>query len=304
MQQHPVQPRRPSVALAMSFVLPGFGQLYNGEPNKAIWLFLGFALLSIPGVAVIALALPATWMIPALILGLILALGLWVSGMVDAWRVAGRLQDYVAAGWQLSGVYTLLFLLCNALAMPLLIHHVREHLVGSYRIPSASMEPGVLQGDILFADKRYNRPEGGAAVRRGDIAIFTYPNDRTLNYIKRVIALPGDRVRIAGHAIWVDDQPLTQAESVTPEGIDVTESIDGRRWHVRWAQADKPGAELALTVPAGQAFVLGDNRSASTDARQFGPVPLSDIVGRAHQVWYSSAPHGDVRWSRLGLVLD
>ena len=304
MQQHSIHRRKPFVALAMSFVLPGFGQLYNGEPNKAIWLFLCFALLSIPGVAVIALYLPPPLMVSALTLGLVLTLAIWVFGMVDAWRVAGRLQDHVLAPWQLSGIYALTFLLCNALAMPLLINYVREHQVGSYRIPSQSMEPSVLQGDILFADKRYNRPEASTAVRRGDVAIFTYPNNRTLNYIKRVVALPGDRVRVAGHAVWVNDTPLTLHEARTADGIDVTESIDGRQWHVKWAPTAQPAPVLELTVPPGQAFVLGDNRSTSTDARHFGSVPLFDIVGKARQIWFSSDARTGVRWARFGTVLE
>lgn len=304
MQQQLTPKRKPLVALAMSLVLPGFGQLYNGEVNKAIWLFLAFALLSIPGVAVIALYLPSGWMVASLALGLMLTLAIWVYGMVDAWRTARRLPVQQLAGWQISGVYALTFLLCNVLAMPLLINHVREHQVASYRIPSKSMEPGVLQGDILFADKRYNRPEASTAVRRGDIAIFTYPNNRTQNYIKRVIALPGDRVRVVGHAVWVNDQPLTVRESTTPDGVDVTESMDGRQWHATWAPTAKPTTELALTVPAGHAFVLGDNRSASTDTRQFGPVPLYDIVGKARQIWYSASAQDGVRWARFGRVLD
>lgn len=84
-------------------------------------------------------------------------------------------------------------------------------------------------------------------------------------------ARPGDRVCVAGHAVWGNDKPLTQAERDT------------------------------LT---GQAFVLGDNRSSSTDARHFGPVPLFDIVGKARQIWYSSDAEDGVRWSRFGLVLE
>lgn len=304
MQQLSIQSRRPIVALAMAFVLPGFGQLYNGELNKAIWFFLCFALLSIPGVAVIGLYLPPGWMMSALALGLVLALTVWLTGMVDAWRVAVRSQDHLLRAWQLSGVYVLTFALCDVLAMPLLINYVRDHQVASYRIPSRSMEPSVLQGDILFADKRYNRSDASTPVRRGDIAIFTYPNNRTLHYIKRVIALPGDRVRVSGHMVWVNDVLLTQAERALPQGVEVTESVDGRRWKVQWAAEGQSGPELSLTVPAGHAFVLGDNRGASTDARHFGPVPLFDIVGKARQVWYSADSSDGVRWSRFGMVLE
>ncbi|MGC4059726.1 MAG: signal peptidase I [Aquabacterium sp.] len=295
--------RKPLFALAMSLILPGFGQLYNGQPNKAIWLFLCFALLSIPGVAVIALYLPSAWTIPALVLGLLLTLGVWVFGMADAWRVARGLRGHVLQGWQLSGVYALVFLLCNLLALPLLINHVRERQVASFHIPSRSMEPSVMQGDILFADRRYNRPDSYTPVRRGDIAIFTYPNNRTMSYIKRVVALPGDRVRMSGRRVWVNDQLLTTQETPTPQGVDVTESIDGHQWHVQWAKDTTPTPELSLAVPPGQAFVLGDNRSASVDGRSIGPVPLTDIVGKARQVWYSSHA-GHVRWERFGLVLD
>jgi signal peptidase I len=302
--ENPNRPRKPLFALTMSFVLPGFGQLYNGELNKAIWLFLCFALLSIPGMALIALYLPRAWMMPALVVGLILTLSIWLYGMIDAWRSARRKQDHVLLGWQLSGVYVLTLLLCNGLTLPLLINYVREHQVVSFRIPSTSMEPSVLRGDVLFADKRYNCPDCKAAVQRGDIAIFAYPNNRTLNYIKRVIALPGDRVRIEGHAVWVNDKPLTVQETNGPSGMLVTEAMDSRQWQVQWTQTDTQASDVALTVPPGQAFVLGDNRNASQDTRNFGTVPLQDIVGKARQVWYSAATPEGIRWGRLGEVLD
>ncbi|MDZ4262959.1 MAG: signal peptidase I [Pseudomonadota bacterium] len=296
-------PRKPLFALAMSLVLPGFGQLYNGEPNKAIWLFLCFALLNIPGMALVALYLPGAWMMPALVASLLLTLLVWLYGMVDAWRSAGHKQEYQLLGWQLSGIYLLILLLCNALALPLLINYVRQHQVESFRIPSSSMEPSVLRGDILFADKRYNCPNCNTGVERGDVAIFVYPNNRTLNYIKRVIALPGDSVRIAGRSVWVNDTPLTVEEITGAAGILVTEAIDGRQWQVQWTQTDPQASDMVLTVPPGHAFVLGDNRDASQDSRTFGTVPLRDIVGKARQVWFSSASEG-VRWGRFGKVID
>jgi len=295
-------PRKPVFALVMSLVLPGFGQFYNGEANKAIWLFLAFALLSIPGIALIALYLPNGWMFPTLVLSLLATLGLWLFGMIDAWRGARRRQEYVPAGWQLSGVYALLFVVCNVVALPLLIEYVRAHQVQPFKIPSSSMLPNVMQGDFIFADKRYNCPGCKQGVRRGDIAIFAYPNDRTVHYIKRIIGLPGDHIQIRNEVVKVNDKALKTQESPGPNGTLVTESDGDRQWQVLWTQPAAVAADI--TVPAGQVFVLGDNRSTSTDSRQFGTVPLQDVVGKARQVWFSYEGGGMVRWGRMGQMLE
>ena len=287
-----IQPRKPFVASLMSLVLPGFGQLYNGQVNKAIWLFLAFALISVPGIAAIALYLPTVLTVPTLALSLIAVVAMWLFGIIDAWRQAGQRQHYLAAAWQCSGAYAAVLVLCSGLALPLLIDYVRSNQVEPFRIPSASMAPAVLQGDLLFADKRYNRAgwagiPGGqtSSIARSDIAIFTYPNDRTLKYIKRIIALPGDKVKIKNGEVQVNGVLLAAA--------------------LPSAQAtDKPAAtELDITVAAGQVFVMGDNRSNSKDSRDFGSVPMQDVVGKARQVWFSSGPDG-VRWQRLGKVLE
>ena len=287
-----IQPRKPLVALLMSLVLPGYGQLYNGHVNKGIWLFLAFALISVPGIAVAALYLPAMLTVPTLLLSAFAAIALWLFGMSDAWRQARRQQNYIPGGWQCSGAYAVVFFLCSGLALPLLINYVRSYQVEPFRIPSGSMAPAILQGDLLFADKRYNRAgwaglPGGrtSSVARGDIAIFTYPNDRTLKYIKRIIALPGDKVKIHNNEVQVNGVVLAAAP--------LTSQTDGKQ----------ALTELDITVAAGQVFVLGDNRSNSTDSRDFGSVPMQDVVGKARQVWFSSGPEG-VRWQRLGKVLE
>ncbi len=295
------QPRNPYFALVMSLFLPGFGQLYNGEPNKAIWIFLTFLLFFIPGSALVALHLPSLLVVPALFSGLALTLCLWLYGMIDAWR--GAKQDYVLQSWQKSGLYALVFLACNMLAFPLLIGYVRAHEVEAFKIPSKSMEPDILNGDFIFADKRYNCPGCKEAVRRGDIAIFVYPNDRTRYYIKRIIGLPGDHVTVRGHEVTLNGKALSVREAQDKSGTQVTEAVDGRSWQAQWLNDAKDTPQVDEIVPPGQVFVMGDNRRESVDSRFFGTVPLQDVVGRARQVWFSKNRDG-VRWGRLGKVLE
>ena len=183
-------------------------------------------------------------------------------------------------------------------------------------------------GDMIWADKRYNCPGCQQGVHRGDIAIFAYPNDRSVRYIKRVIGLPGDHIQLKDRQVWINGQALQGAAVAVPSVADtMQESIGERHWQAQWAEPQgtpsaalsaaghaattpplnrtptPPQKELQLTVPVGQVFVLGDNRLMSTDSRNFGTVPMQDIFGRARQVWFSSSPQG-VRWERLGQVLE
>jgi signal peptidase I len=287
-------PRRPAQALALSVLLPGLGQLYNGQLDKGVFLFLAFAFVTIPLAALIALSLPDAWLMPLLVLSLVAALGLYAYGLWDAWRTARRLPEYRPREWQRPAVYVSLLLFAYLVVLGGATDHVREHLVESFRIPSDSMAPNVLPGDILFADKRVNCPGCKHRIRRGDIAIFVYPNDRTLRYIKRVIGLPGDEVRIRGREVRVNGRSIR----VGVEGDTVRERGANGEYPVHWPP---PGSEeRVFTVPPGQVFVLGDNRPTARDSRYFGSVPLVDVVGRVRQVWLSMDPDGGIRWGRLG----
>jgi signal peptidase I len=290
--------RKPWFALLMSFVLPGFGQLYNGEINKALWIYLAFSLLTIPSVVVIALYLPSYLMLPAFILVLSALLSIWFYSMYDAGHTAKQQTHYLLKPWQVSSVYVWVFILCNVLAFPLLINYVRDHQVESFYIPSNSMQPSVQQGDVLFVDKRYNCPNCKMAVQRGDIAIFTYPNDRSRYYIKRIIGLPGDEIRLQDKTVNVNGVSLTK--QVTANNL-VQEQFADKQWQVSWQTA--PNFQtVTFTVPNGQVFVLGDNRNNSTDSRHFGTVALADVIGKARQIWFSK--NQQIQWSRLGTVVQ
>lgn len=292
---------RPGLAALKSLALPGLGQWHNGEINKAAWWFLAFAFVNVPAVVLVALYLPATWMMAGLAACLLLSLGLWLGSAVDAWRVARRaaLHDNCALlaeadaaqrppFWRMSGVTVLVIVLCDFIALPLLIGAVRSHEVQAFRIPSVSMAPTLLPGDLVFADMRYACVGCLAPVRRGDVAVFSNPNDRTVLYVKRVIALPGDRVQVDRDDVWVN--------GVRPERGSTGTASSG-------AAQGPSNASPDLVVPPGQVFVLGDHRGNSVDSRHFGTVPLQDVVGRVRQVWFSWGEDG-VRWARLGRMIQ
>ncbi|HMB72689.1 MAG TPA: signal peptidase I, partial [Gammaproteobacteria bacterium] len=127
-------------------------------------------------------------------------------------------------------------------------------------------------------------------------------------FIKRIIALPGDRVSIEGRTVSVNGRPLTageaDADSAAAGVVQFSErAASGKQWTVQWGPSRAGERTLDLTVPPGEVFVLGDNRSNSLDSRQQGTVPLEDVIGQARQVWFSYGS-GGVRWSRLGHLVQ
>ena len=297
------KPRNPLMAALMSLTLPGFGQLYNGEVNRGLLLFVGFTLCSIPLMVLIALYLPSALMLPMLVLANVVAIGLWIYGIGNAWKTARTLKDYTLKNWQKSGTYLAVFLGAMLFIFPPMIQYVRTNLVESFHLPSGSMTPTVLAGDIIFANKNYNCPQCSTAIERGDIGIFVYPNNRSHYYIKRIIALPGDKIEIQNQQVFINGTALSRREpEQNQEYLMVTEKLGEKEYQVQWLASDTDTL-LELIVPPGEVFVLGDNRSKSNDSRKFGTVPMRDVVGKAGQIWFSKGENG-VRWDRMGEVLQ
>ena len=288
--------RIPWLAALMSLVLPGFGQLYNGQVNRAIWVFLTFAGFLLPG-AILAVYLPSSLMLPVFLIGHAIGFITWIFAIVDAYVQARRQREYVPKVWQSTGVYALILVMFCFVVLPLVINYVRQHQVQSFFIPTNSMNPTLQKGDFIFTDMRYNCPNCSNSVQRGDVVIFVYPNDRTKYFVKRIIGLPGDTVDIKNGHVSINSERLL----LKPFQDQTIEQSADKRWSI--TDTAIAGENLTVEVGNGEVFVLGDNRGFSNDSRKFGTVPLVDVVGKVRQIWYSKNDEGS-QWSRVGTVLQ
>ncbi|HPQ94458.1 MAG: signal peptidase I [Thiothrix sp.] len=301
-----IRPRLPWLAALLSLVFPGLGQLYNGEPNRAAWVFMGCVLPVLPGFALVLEVFPAPDNLQVYLLFLLLAAAVWLYGLIDAWRDAGRKPDFMPRHWQGAGTYLLTVLLLGEGVLPAWSAHIRQHQFELMRIPSASMEPQLVAGDIIVVDKSYNCPGCGEKVGYGDIVIFAYPNDPGMNYIKRVIGLPGDRVRMRAGRLYLNGNALTRQQNRQDAGglQTVLEQQGEKSWVAIWKPDGNRPLDFDLTVPSGQAFVMGDNRAFSSDSRVFGPISLNTIRGRAMEIVLSyNRSLGGLQLQRSGQVL-
>jgi signal peptidase I len=299
--------RRPLLALTASLLLPGLGQVYNGEIYKGISLF---ALLALVPTAAAWLGVhgPAQAVAPMAVLGVLVALAIYLFSVIDAYRTAAALgESYTARPYNQGYAYVALFLCGYFFVLGPTVKQTKETLLEFFRVPSASMMPTLMPGDLFFADKTINRP-GAASLWRGVVAIFVYPNNRSLIYVKRVIGLPGDHIEIKGTTVSVNGKS-TAREAITDFGdkarntlladyVAVKEGDDSGGHVVLWKR-NAVRAEFSLDVPAGHVFVLGDNRDAAQDSHHFGLVPLTDITGVARQILLA-AGGGAIDWGRTG----
>lgn len=145
---------------------------------------------------------------------------------------------------------------------------VRSFIVQAYKIPATSMLPTLMVGDRILVNKN---PFTRHAVRRGDIIVFRFPEDKSKDFVKRVIGLPGETIRISDGVVSIDGQPLDEDYAFTDLSV-----------------AHKKVLEFAsYVVPENNLFVLGDNRSHSYDSRFWGPVPIADVKGKVWRIYWS-----------------
>jgi signal peptidase I len=191
----------------------------------------------------------------------------------------------------------------EAIAIAILLALViRTFVVQAFTIPSGSMMDTLQVGDYILVNKFLYGPTvpglgwhvpGLRTPQRGDIVVFKYPQDERRDFIKRVIGVPGDRVQVRGHTVFVNGEPLIEPYQ--------------RLTQPSFPRSDPPGycgysyGCEPTTVPPDSYFVMGDNRDNSQDSRYWGFVKFDEIKGKAFLIYWSwDGDHHWLRWKRIG----
>ncbi|SFR55694.1 signal peptidase I [Marinobacter gudaonensis] len=173
---------------------------------------------------------------------------------------------------------------------------LRSFLVEPFQIPSGSMLPTLEVGDFILVNKYaygLRLPVVGTKVvevgdpQRGDVMVFKFPEDGETNYIKRVIGLPGDRIRYRDKKLYINGELVETRFIARLPPVELRREDLGRVEHDIFLTLGQPGGsgEGEWVVPENHYFVMGDNRDNSNDSRYWGTVPDEMVVGKAFAIW-------------------
>ncbi len=204
----------------------------------------------------------------------------------------------------------------------LIVLVIRSFIVEPFRIPSNSMMPTLLTGDFILVNKfayGVRLPVLNAKFldtgtpQRGDVAVFRYPLDPKIDFIKRIVALPGDRISYRNKLLYINGQPAPQEYIGSYIGVGsgsamtgtrkIKENIEGVEHDILInPQRNVFGGDFDFLVPEGHYFAMGDNRDHSSDSRYWKFLPEENLVGEAFLIWmnWDSKQDGIVDWGRIG----
>lgn len=276
------KPRKPWVAGLLSLIQPGLGQVYNGEIRKALPIYI-IPILLIPGMI---LCLHSKFIPIFLAAYAILGSAYYLLVFVDAVKTARTFREqYALKKYNKLIAYIGIYLLVAVLSLSISTA-VKFNIIQAYRFPSGSMEPTLLIGDHILVD----RSKAARSPKRGDLVVFEYPEDPTKDFIKRVVAIGGDKVEIKDKILFVNGNEVKEPY-VSHKETDMIPATQNPR--------DNYGPQV---IPKDSYFVLGDNRDRSYDSRFWGAVPKDKVKGTVKNLYWSwDKGKFVVRWDRIGM---
>jgi signal peptidase I len=195
----------------------------------------------------------------------------------------------------------------------LIVLVIRSFIFEPFRIPSGSMMPTLLQGDYIFVSKfsyglrlpvLETKIVDTGEPERGDVAVFRLPSDPNVNYIKRVVGLPGDRIVYRNHRLTINGEAMQllpdEEEPLLGNAPRYVEKLGEREHFILITNPRGRASEGTFTVPEGHYFMMGDNRDNSRDSRFIGTIPESYLVGEALRIWMHMDGLSWPRWERIG----
>lgn len=204
----------------------------------------------------------------------------------------------------------------------LIVLVIRSFIAEPFRIPSASMLPTLHIGDFILVNKfayGVRLPVLNTKIlevgkpQRGDVFVFRFPKNPKIDYIKRVIGLPGDKIGYFNKTVYINGKAVEQQvkskdirlEGLIPERSKLLSEKLGDKKHDLLIDPDRRLVEGEMLVPEGHYFAMGDNRDNSNDSRFWGAVPEENLVGKAFFIWMSwDWNAGGIVWNRLGNSID
>lgn len=266
--------RKPFFAALLSSITPGLGQVYNGQIIKGGILFLAtFLLIFILSFTGLQYQFYGMFAI------ILFVLFFWLFIVVESFFAARKIKEITPKLYNRWYVYLILALLALGLDIISADFFMKDVLgIKFYKIATNSMQPSVLKGDHLIVNLKYYKSKN---LHRGDLVVFEFPANPSKEFLKRVVALEGEKLEIKNKRIFINDRPITEDYKIHLDSRVFVEKSD---YSYNDFERDNFGPSI---IPSDHCFVMGDNRDNSMDSRHMGHLPLSNIKGKAVYIYFS-----------------
>jgi len=284
--------RRLWVSVILTFFGPGLPLIYCGNLKAGILLEIGSMVSAL---LLVALYFISPTLIALFIL-VIIAIVIFIGILIFNVRYTRSTNDLKIPRFNKAWTWIIIVFVGLSAIQESASLLIKSYVCEAYHIPSTAMEKTLLVGDYILVDKSFGMNE----LHTGDLLIFKYPKDPSQNYIKRLIAKAGDRIKIEDKLVYLNGEKLDEPYAQHAD----SRTIPYYAGRDEWGMGIRDNMP-EITIPEGALFVLGDNRDNSSDSRFWGFLDQDLVKGKARVIHFSwDSENNRVRWDRIGTRLD